>query len=74
MLAVVKSSASRTGYLHVVEPRAGQFHAKLKLPGETRQSFLAGAACKTAQEAALSGGPWQGRRRVKVLKTRVRLG
>ena len=36
---LVKSSASRTGYLHVVEPRAGQFHAKLKLPGETRQSL-----------------------------------
>ena len=48
-----KSSASQTGYLHVVEPRPGQFHAKLKLPGETRQSFLPGAACKTAQEAAL---------------------
>ena len=48
-----KSSASQTGYLHVVEPRPGQFHAKLKLPGETKQSFLPGAACKTAQEAAL---------------------
>ena len=49
----LETSKSHTGYLHVVEPRPGQFHAKLKRPGETTQRFLPGAACKTAQEAAL---------------------
>ena len=51
---LVKSSASRTGYLHVVEPRKGHFHVKLKLnPDDAKQQYLPGDACKTQQEAAL---------------------
>ena len=48
------SSKSKTGYLHVVEPRKGHFHVKLKLsPDDAKQQYLPGDACKTPQEAAL---------------------
>ena len=39
------------GYLNVVQPRDGEYHAKPKVGGV--QQTLPGKACKTAKEAAL---------------------
>ena len=39
------------GYLSVVQPRDGEYHAKVSVDGG--QHMLPGPACKTPQEAAL---------------------
>ena len=46
-------SDNSTGYAHVQEVRGGQFHAKLTLPNENKQTALPGGACASAQLAAL---------------------
>ena len=46
-------SDNSTGYAHVQEVRGGQFHAKLTLPNENKQTTLPGGACASAQLAAL---------------------
>ena len=50
-LKLSKKNKNGGGYLNVVEPRPGEFHAKPKIGG--KQETLPGGACKTAKEAAL---------------------
>ena len=54
MLKLVKSAKSKTGYLSIIEPRPGNFSAKITLkPGVKKMSHLPGSSSTTPRGAAI---------------------